>query len=174
MTLLIAPIDKNGVRKVGLKIIEPKSALIKLIKEDGILKDILETSFHKSPFTNFYHFTGELRQIIINEFNSAKNQENPYSSIELTDGYDVQDKNIYIDYTHTPPRITVEDKEGVPTQLESGLKILTYRKSGGESKYTISKEISRDDKYLTCMVIKDDKEHFRQFKIENIISETEE
>lgn len=174
MTLLIAPIDKNGVRKVGLKIIEPKSALIKLIKEDGILKDILETSFHKSPFTNFYHFTGELRQIIINEFNSAKNQENPYSSIELTDGYDVQDKNIYIDYAHTPPRITIEDKEGLPTQLEFGRKLLTYKKPDGFWKYTVVKEINRNETYLDCIIIKDDKEQFRKFKVENIVSEVEE
>lgn len=174
MTLLIAPIDKNGVRKIGLKITEPKPALVKLIKEDGILKDILETSFHKSAFTNFYHFIGELRQYIINEFSSAKNPEAPYISIELTDGYDVQDKNIFIDYSHSPPKVMVEDREGLPTELETGRKQLMYKKSDGVIwKYTVVKEIRRDEKYLDCIVIKDDKEEFRKFKVKSIISETD-
>lgn len=175
MTILIAPIDKNGIRKVGLKIIEPKPSLIKRIKEDGFLKDILNSSFHKSAFTNFYHFIGELRQIVINEFNSSKNLETPYASVELTDGYDIQDKNIFIDYSHYPPKVLVEDKEGFPTELESGRKQLMYRKSDGTIwKYTMVKEINRNDKYLDCIVIKDNKEEFRKFKIENIISEIDE
>lgn len=158
MNLLIAPIDKNGVRKVGLKVTDANGKFIQIYKNftwDG-------SDF---PFEYFFHFCAELRSAL---------QGTEYDLIELTDGYDVQDKNIYIDYAHTPPRITVEDKEGLPTQLESGRKQLFYKKPDGVWKYTVIKEVSRTNEYLECIVIKDDKEQFRKFKVENIISEIEE
>ena len=160
MTILIALIDKNGVRKVGLKVVDANSQFVKIFNTFR-----WESEEENRVFAYFFHFCGELRSIL---------QGTEYRLIELTDGYDVQDKNIYIDYAHNPPRITVEDKEGLPAQLESGRKILIYRKSDGESKYTVVKEVRRDDTYLECIVIKDDKEQFRKFKVENIISETEE
>lgn len=159
MTILIAPIDKNGVRKVGIKVTDANSKFIKIFNTFNF--NVLD-----SAFEYFFHFCGQLRSSL---------QGTEYRLIELTDGYDTQDKNIYIDYTQCPLRIIVEDREGFPTQLESGRKILTYRKSSGqELKYTVVKEVRRDDTYLECLVIKDNKEHFRKFKVENIISEIDE
>ena len=161
MNLLIVPIDKNGVRKVGLKVIDADSEFIKIFKSYDF------TVSTNNPFAYFWSFCGEM-------WANLKGLE--FSEIELTDGYDVQDKNIYIDYAHTPPRITIEDKEGLPTQLESGRKIIEYiRKSDGQKfKYNIVKEKERDDKYLHCIVEKDGKQEPRKFLLENIISEVEE
>ena len=161
MNLLIAPIDKNGVRKVGIKVTDANSKFIKIFNTFT-----WESTELDRVFAYFFHFCGELRAAL---------QGAEYRLIELTDGYDVQDKNILIDYSYTPPRIIIEDREGFPTQLESGRKILTYRKSSGEEfKYTVVKEVRRDETYLECLVIKDNKEHFRKFKVENIISEVEQ
>lgn len=158
VNLLIAPIDKNGVRKVGIKVTDANSQFVKIFKT-------FDFNVIDSTFEYFFYFCGELRSVLLGT---------EYKLIELTDGYDVQDKNIYIDYTHTPPRITVEDREGFPAQLESGRKQLMYKKPEGVWKYTVVKEVSRDDKYLECIVIKDGKEQFRKFKVENIILEIEE
>lgn len=161
MNLLIAPIDKDGTRKVGIKVIGVNSKFIKIFKTF----EFNEVKFDPRPFSYFFHFCGELR---------AQLNGTEYEHIELTDGWDVQDKNIYIDYSHNPARLVYEDKDGLPTELSSGKKILTYKKTDGIAKYTVIKEVSRDSSYLECIVIKDGKEVFRKFKIENIIHEIEE
>ncbi len=159
MNLLIAPIDKHGTRKVGVKVTGANSGFISLFKS-------FAWEDRDTPFGYFFHFCGELR-------NSLNGTE--YTSIELTDGYDIQDKNVFIDYSHSPPKVTVEDKEGFPTELETGRKTITYiRKSDGQKfKYLIVEEKKRDEKYLHCMVEKDGRKEPRRFLVENIVSEIE-
>lgn len=155
MNVFIAPIDKNGQRKVGLKVFGAKAKFFEKIKTFDFAAMAIS-----SEFEYFFHFCGELRNCLTGP---------EYDSIELTDGYDIQERNYYIDYTKDPVRLVCEDKDGFPIEPTSGRKKLTYKKTTGEIKtYIIEKVIERSDYELKVVI---EGGGFRNFKVDKILSE---
>ena len=155
MNLLISPIAKDGTRKVGLKVTGFGHKVVTIFKSFDFSNDST-----KNPFSNFLHFCCEFRAAL----NGTE-----YSEIELTDGWDVQDVNYYIDYSASPIRVLEEDKDGLPVIISAaaGMKI-TYKKTDGSVvEYKIDKLSSEDNDSIRVIV--EDK-GFRHFKKDRILS----
>lgn len=156
MNLFIAPIAKDGTRKIGLKVAGANSRFIESFKSFDFANSAISTEFEY-----FFHFCGELRQALVGT---------EYKSIELTDGYDVQDVNYYIDYTQNPVKLVCEDKNGLPFDDTQSRQIkLTYKKVTGEIKvYKVEKVIERTEFELKCVI---EGGGFRNFKVDRILKE---
>ncbi len=155
MTLLIAPIDKNGNRKVGIKVTGATGRFIEIFKT-------FDFELNKEPFAHFFHFCGELRSLLLGT---------EYVQIELTDGYDVQERNYLIDYTEYPVKVTCEDQFGFAVDdRESGEMSIKYKKDSGIVEYKLEKITEISPKYLKCIVKKDTKSSYRQFLRDKIES----
>lgn len=160
MNLLISPISKSGEKKVGIKVTGANSRFLELFKSfefEGRVKSI------DNEFSYFFHFCGELRSVLIGT---------EYKTIELTDGFDVQERNYYIDYSKSPVKVICEDKFGFPIdETAGGKKRIKYKKASGEVKYyTIEKEIERTEFEMKAVI---EGGGYRHFKVDNILEEEE-
>lgn len=155
MNVFICPISKTGERKVGLKVIGAKAKFFEKFKTFEFQDDLY-------PFGYFFHFCGELRNCLTGA---------EYDSIELTDGYDIQECNYYIDYTKDPVKLLCEDKDGFPIEDKeaSGRKKLTYKKTTGEIKTYIVEKVIERSQYELKVVIEGG--GFRNFKVDKILLE---
>lgn len=156
MNVFICPISKTGERKVGIKVIGANNRFVELFKSFDFTSQAIS-----SEFEYFFHFCGELRAALVGT---------EYKTIELTDGYDIQDRNYYIDYSKDPVRLVCEDKDGFPIEdKEGGRKKLVYKKTTGEIKtYIVEKVIERTEFELKVII---EGGGFRNFKVDKILTE---
>ena len=148
MSYLIVPIAKDGTRKVGLKI--HVDYISKSIISQGVgHKESNKSVDNSNPFSQFLPICDALR----------RNIDYP---MELTDGYDIQDKNVLIDYSQEPPQITFEGRDG---QLIAEDKILKYKKSDGVYEYKIESIKEETDEYIRAITQKG----YRQFKKDRVV-----
>lgn len=148
MSYLIAPIAKDGTRKVGLKI------HVNYISKHIISKAVERKELNKSvdnsnPFSQFLVACDALR----------RNIDFP---MELTDGYDIQDKNVFIDYSQEPPQLSFEDRNGYSITED---KILEYKKDDGVYEYKIESIKEETHEYIRAITQKG----YRQFKKDKIV-----
>lgn len=158
MNLFICPISKTGERKVGFKINDSSLRLISSLKKhfDGFF-------FTNAPFVDFFNF--------LDSWNFDLELAGKNVTVELTDGYDVQERNYYIDYTKDPVKLLCEDKDGFPIEDKetSGRKKLTYKKTTGEIKTYIVEKVIERSQYELKVVIEGG--GFRNFKVDKILAE---
>lgn len=155
MNLLIVPISKTGERKVGIKVTGANNKFLDLLKRFEFDKMAVS-----SEFEYFFHFCGDLRVALIGT---------EYKSIELTDGYDVQEFNYYIDYSKSPVAVVIEDRHGFPCDLSS-FKFIKYQKSPTQVvRYQIEKILEDTKTHLKCLVRKGENIVPRNFLVDKII-----